>query len=360
MAYKNRNKSLEERNKDSKSSVRLRVNMEEAELITNFRRIQQEAEDNGMNVEDVKHGWLKSDKSSLFFTNPAYKSEVKKEFDILKESLLAEFAKFSPKYPTIKRVASVDEHLLVLDPADIHIGKLCTSFETGCEYNQQIAVQRVKEGVQGILNKTKGYNFDKILFVIGNDVLHTDTPRRTTTSGTPQDTDGMWYDNFLTGVQLYVDVINVLCQIADVHVVYNPSNHDYTNGFFLAQLIQTHFRQSKNVTFDVSISHRKYFTYGKNLIGTTHGDGAKTTDLPLLMAHESKDWTECKHRYIYTHHVHHKIAKDIMSVCVEALRSPSGTDSWHHRNGYQHAPKAVEGFIHHKEFGQIARITHLF
>jgi hypothetical protein len=49
-----------------------------------------------------------------------------------------------------------------------------------------------------------------------------------------------------------------------------------------------------------------------------------------------------------------------MSVCVETLRSPSGADSWHHRNGYQHAPKAIEGFIHHPEHGQVARLTHLF
>ena len=60
------------------------------------------------------------------------------------------------------------------------------------------------------------------------------------------------------------------------------------------------------------------------------------------------------------HHVHHKMAKDFIGVTVEALRSPSGTDSWHHRNGYQHVPKAVEGFIHEKEGGQIARFTHLF
>ena len=116
----------------------------------------------------------------------------------------------------------------------MHIGKLCTSFETGEDYNQQIAVKRVKDGVNGILDSSSGWNIDNILFVIGNDILHTDTPRRTTTSGTPQDTDGMWYENFLTGVRLYVDIINTLKQVADVHVQYNPSNHDYTNGFFLA------------------------------------------------------------------------------------------------------------------------------
>ena len=40
-----------------------------------------------------------------------------------------------------------------------------------------------------------------------------------------------------------------------------------------------------------SISHRKYFRYVTNLIGATHGDGAKQDDFPLLMAEEAAgDW----------------------------------------------------------------------
>jgi hypothetical protein len=72
------------------------------------------------------------------------------------------------------------------------------------------------------------------------------------------------------------------------------------------------------------------------------------------------EWSQTKHRYIYTHHVHHKTSKDYIGITVESLRSPSGTDSWHSRNGYQHAPKAVEAFLHCKHNGQIARITNLF
>jgi hypothetical protein len=171
----------------------------------------------------------------------------------------------------------------------------------------------------------------------------------------------MWYDNFRIAKKLYIDVIEMLISIADVHFVFNPSNHDYTNGFFLADAIESWFHNNTNITFDCSIAHRKYTQYGKNLIGTTHGDGAKTQDLPLLMAHEaSKEWADSKHRYVYTHHVHHKSSKDYMGVCVESLRSPSGTDSWHHRNGYAHSPKAVEGFIHHKENGQVARLVNIF
>ena len=340
--------------------IRVRVYPDELEALNNLRNLWNAAIDNGTDPREVKHGWIKSKESSLFIKNHNYKEPetiaIEKSFN----ELLEAFKEYSPKDPTIVREKTKESHLLVVDPADIHIGKLCRAFETGQEYNSQIAVKRVKEGVQGLLNKSQGFNIDKILLVIGNDILHTDTPKRQTTSGTPQDTDGMWYDNFLDGVRLYVDLIEMLMQVADVHVTFDPSNHDYTSGFYLSQLIATHFRNSGNITFDVSISHRKYFTYGSNLIGSTHGDGAKTNDLPLLMAHESSDWGKCKHRYIYTHHVHHKTAKDIMSVCIESLRSPSGADSWHHRNGYIHAPKAVEGFLHHPIHGQIARLTHLF
>lgn len=286
-------------------------------------------------------------------------------FKAFYEQMLKDIADIPNKPKTIGRVNTDDikqddEHLLMIDPADIHIGKLAESFETGEDYNNQIAVQRVREGVEGILHKARGFRVDKILFVGGNDILHIDTPRRMTTSGTPQDTDGMWYSNFLIAKQLYIEVLSRLLQVADVHFVYNPSNHDYTHGFFLADVIQTYFRDCSNITFDCSIAHRKYFVYGENLIGTAHGDGGKTQDLPLTMAHESPDWSSCKHKYFYIHHFHHKVSKDYMGVCVEALRSPSGTDSWHHRNQYQHAPKAIEGFIHHPKFGQIARLTHLF
>lgn len=333
------------------------VPSEMVDTVKELNAIYQESKKLGLDVEDVKHGWLKTQDASMFFTNPLYK---KKEEDGFYNELIEDLQSFSPSFPVIKRTPSKEGHLLVISPADVHVGKLAMAFETGDEYNVNIAVERVLKGVQGILDKTSGFNIDQIVFVAGNDILHTDNPKRMTTSGTPQDTDGMWYSNFLVAKQLYVDVLMMLMPVADVHFTFNPSNHDYTNGFFLADVIKTWFRNCDNITFDCSISHRKYYKYHNNLIGTTHGDGAKQGDLPLLMAHESKEWSTCKHRYIYTHHVHHKTAKDHIGVTIESLRSPSASDSWHHRNGYTGVPKAIEGFIHHKEFGQVARLTHIF
>jgi hypothetical protein len=342
------------------ANCKVRLNQAEQEIINQYRRIHNEAIEQGVNPKDVKHGWLKSDNSSLFFKNPDY-DDGRISFEQLKNELIKDMQEHAPLYPKIKREKSKEGHLLVIDPADVHIGKLCSSFETGEDYDSDTAVQRVFEGVQGIINKSSGWDIDKILFIGGNDILHVDTPHKTTTSGTPQDVSGMWYDNFLKAKKLYVDVLIQLIGIADVHFTFNPSNHDYMSGFFLADVIQTWFKNNQHISFDCSIAHRKGYKYHGNLIGTTHGDGAKTNDLPLLMATEFPVWwASTKHRYVYTHHVHHKTSKDFAGVTVESLRSPSGTDSWHARNGYQHAPKAIEGFIHHKEHGQIARLTHLF
>ena len=278
----------------------------------------------------------------------------------VRDSLIEEMRSYAPKYPKVKYKESKESHCLVFDPADIHIGKIASSFETGEDYNSQIAVSRVMNGLEGILNKAKGFNFDKVIFVAGNDILHVDSPGNTTTSGTRQDVDGMWYDAFLMAKKLLVDVIELLMQVAPVEVVFNPSNHDFMSGFMLLDSVSSWFHKSEDVTFDCDMSHRKYTKYYDNLICTTHMDGAKMDLLPVLVAQESKMWDSTTRRYVYGHHVHHKIAKDYPGITLETLRSPSAADSWHHRNGYQHSPVAVEAFIHHKKEGQICRITENF
>ena len=342
------------------NSARFRLKQDEIEILMQYRGIKEATDEAGVDDKDVKHGWLKTKQASLFFKNPNFKVEELNEIQKIKDECINEVKKYAPKYHAIETIKSTDTHLLVIDIADLHIGKLATAFETGEDYNSQIAVKRAKDGLQGILNKAKGFDIDKILFVAGNDILHTDNTRRTTTSGTPQDTDGMWYDNFIMAKNLYIELLEKLMSFAEVEVVYNPSNHDYTHGFFLMQLIEAHFSKS-SIRFNVDLKHRKAFKYGNNLIGTTHGDGAKIENLPLLLATEFPIlWSETKHRYIYSHHIHHKTSKDFIGVTFETLRSPSGSDSWHSKMGYTGVPRAVEGYVHHKEFGQIARLTHIF
>ena len=213
---------------------------------------------------------------------------------------------YSPDYEKIKRKKG--NHLLVINPADIHIGKYASALETGEEYDCETAVMRVLEGVQGLIKKAEGFDIDKVLFCIGNDILHTDTVFSSTTKGTFQDSDGKWWEHYEIALMLYVKCVEMLREIAPVDVLHSMSNHDYQSGFHLAHTLKSWFRKAEDVRFDVSVSARKYYQYGKNLIGLEHGDGAKMDKLPLLMANEKpKEWSETTHRYWYLHHLHHKI-----------------------------------------------------
>ena len=342
------------------SNLRRRISPDEFEVVQKYREekskheaLEKECLEKGIPMESVNYYWYKSEKFSL---------NVKNNFSVedLFNNIIQEVKQYSPKYPKVDYKKHNEPHLLVIDPADIHLNKLARAIETGDEYNHAIAFDRVKEAVIGLLNRSRGYSIENILLIIGNDILHVDSPSNNTTKGTAQDVSLMWYDAFKMAQRLITECIEILVQVAPVHVVYNPSNHDYTSGFYLAQVIEAWFSKSKDVTFDITPAHRKYYKYHNNLIGSTHGDGAKEHDLPLLMAHESPDWSSTKHRYIYTHHIHHKKSKDYLSVNVEAMRSPSGADSWHHKSGYQHAPKGIDAFIHHPKHGQVARLTHIF
>ena len=357
---KSRKRNLKDHHsrRSGKGNPKYRLNEQEANLIREYRRIQQEAESAGLNPKDVHSGWIKSKEASIYFKNPHHKQEDVKK---LYKDLVKDLKEYSPEYPTIKRPKQIDGHLFFCCPSDLHIGKLCKSFVSGEEYNSQIAVLRALEGVRGCIEKAKGFHIDKVVFLLSGDLLHVDNLRNTTTAGTPQDVDGLFSDNFLLAKRLMVEIIELLMQLADVHVMYTSGNHDHISGFLMAQILQTHFRKSKNITWDISLQMRKYYRYNETLIGSCHGDKVKWGLLPMLMADESRDWSDTKYRYMFTQHVHHKVTNDFIGVTLESLRSPSEADSWHHKSGYQSSNnKAIESFIFHKQHGQVARITHLF
>ena len=346
---------------------RYRLKEDEWKLIDEYRvdkeaknLLADECNEVGIDVNSVSHYWYKSKKFSIFAKPNEY---TRDEFLKSIEDLISNY---SPSYPHIDYPKREDGHLLIINPADVHIGKFADSLETGEDYNIEIAKERVREGVKGILRNAEGFPIEKILFCIGNDILHTDNTMGSTTRLTPQDTDGKWFRHFTEALELYVEIVEMLIQIAPVDCVHSMSNHDYMSGFHLAHALKSWYRNTDSVYVDADPKHRKYYSWKNSLIGLTHGDGAKLNNLPLHMAQEEpKMWAETKYRYWYLHHLHHKQRYKFMSsfdnigVTVEFLRSPSGTDSWHFSKGYTGSIKAVEGFIHNK-YGQIAHLTHIF
>jgi len=336
----------------------------------------------GFDGDNWSHGWLKSDTASIFIRN----KDGVMDYMQIRDELVDEMREYAPKYPTIKRT-KLGSHLLVVDPADVHFGKLSVFDETHETYNLEVARQRFERGIDELITKASMFDIHSVVLVVGNDILHVDNPKRTTTSGTPQDTDGMWWEAYNVAKRCYISAVERLLTLGDVKLVFCPSNHDFMSGFMLTDSIVSWFCKNKNVTAHASMTHRKYLKYGNNLLGFTHGDGAKNSDLPNLMMTEVRG-TDYKYGYWLIHHGHHKdkfikraghkksermeedklLITEIQtgmkvdpqnSISVEMVRTPSSADRWHDTNGYKNV-QAMEVFLFHASGGQVARLTHHF
>ena len=324
--------------------------------------------------------WHKTKEYSSYFIN----EEAIEEDNNRHSEMLADLRKLAPRYKK-RKIDPVGEHLLFIPNADIHVGKWAGAEETGAEYNMKIAVDRVRVATDALVSKAMIFGVKQFVVCLGNDVLHTDNGK-TTTNGTPQDNDGTFFRNFRMAKAMYIGMIEQLALHGDVLLVHVPSNHDWRSGYTLSEAVSERFHFHPNVKTMITERHRKYIVYGQNLIMVTHGDGVKEKDLHWHLATEgSKPWSKTKFRYIYLGHLHHKIRKidghqklrlekDLIgfteiaskfhsepedNVEIEYVRSPSGADGWHDRNGYTSKP-AMEVFLHHPQDGQVARFTHFF
>lgn len=335
-------------------------------------------------IAPLHSGWIKSDGASMYFQMPKGGDDKNTVLEAIRGAIDDLKDETFPEYEL--RAAPEGECLLVIDLADVHVGKLCVESETGYTYSRDVAVRRMVEGTRELIRKSSGMGIGRVLFVLGNDILHVDNSKATTTSGTPQDTHGTIHQLYRDAFAGYVKCIELARLTAPVDLIFCPSNHDWVMGWCLAREVGAWFRNAPDVTateYNMSEIHRKYYRFGNNLIGLTHGDGAKEADLyPLMMTEAREHVSDCPHKYIYVHHFHHKVRKQagVVShkrekdhigmttmhnairsmegdnVQIEYVRSPSPPDGWHHRKGYINR-QAVECFVHHPYDGQDGRFT---
>jgi hypothetical protein len=316
------------------------------------------------------------------------KEERTEFFEEIRASISDAMASVRPDLPA--RFHEAENCLLVLDPADVHIGKLSIRSETGFSYDIDIAAHRLVEGSRLLLTKGKALGATRVLLVIGNDIAHIDSPKRTTTSGTPQDTSGSIFSIYRAASKGYRDIVQMALDMKlAVDVVFCPSNHDWVLGFTIAQELAAWFSGHPNFSatnYNISEKHIKYYRFGGNLMMFTHADGAKEADLPQIMLVEARHHiAECPHRYAYLHHYHHRMrrglgvrpmqrekdhiamtatgvgpgAQEGDNLDIVYVRSPSPPDGWHHRNGYLNR-QAVEAFLHHPDEGRKVTLTEWF
>lgn len=272
------------------------------------------------------------------------------------------------KYQTWAYPKITEHNLLEINIFDLHIGKLCWSDEVNNNYDTKIAKARFVHAIETLVQRVKGYQFERIVFPVGNDFFNVDNHINTTTQGTRQDEDSRWQKTFRTGVHLLVYGIDVLRQLAPVDVLVIPGNHDGTKSFFLGETLAAWYRDDKCVKVNNSANPRKYYEYGNVLIGYTHGNNEKHEALRSLMAHESREaWARTIYKEFHVGHQHRKLSekhvvksdflKEELGVVIRAMSSLAGTDSWHHTMGYVGPVRAAEAFLWNKQTGLIGNFN---
>ena len=110
---------------------RYRLSEDEWRLIDDYRQDKEnkallEKECNEAFEIDVvlgHHYWYKSKRFSIFANQTTFKDEFLKSIEDL-------ISNYSPSYPSIDYPKLKEGHLLVINPADVHIGKYADALET--------------------------------------------------------------------------------------------------------------------------------------------------------------------------------------------------------------------------------------
>lgn len=297
---------------------------------------------------------------------PLYHIEVRlvrKTNEIRVRSFVSDMIKdaknHAPKYSKINYPKLDGNMMYEIDMPDIHFGRLTWGEESGDDYDIKIAKEVVNRTLEKLLSYAKLFPIKKILFPLGNDFFNVNSKSNTTVNGTPQQEDTRWQKTFRLGRELAVSMIEKCAQVAPVDVLIIKGNHDEEKMFYMGDGIWCWFNNNPNVHIDNGAKGRKYYLYGKNLIGFTHGNEEKLDRLPSIMPTEVPDlWAKSTYREWHLGHKHKKYeTQEENGVIIRMLRSLVPIDAWTYDSGFVGAQRAAESFVWDAKRGLIAQFT---
>lgn len=261
--------------------------------------------------------------------------------------LVGKLRDYSPRVPRTKFGYKVGDCLLTPCLFDAHVGK-----PTKENVSEMYAAALV-----GLITRAYncGYNVDKILFPVGNDLSHYDTLKQTTTGGTQVSTDMSMYEIIDTVCLMMIDAIKELEQIAPVHVALVPGNHDRLSVYWLGQTLAAYFHNDDNVFVDNSKTYRKYHLWNNIFHAMTHGNEEKKSTLPSVMAvEEPVMWGKSTYREILTGHYHKQatvihLIDEKHGIVERYIPSIGDSDDWHSLKAFIGNNRVAEALIHTKE-----------
>ena len=241
---------------------------------------------------------------------------------------------------------------------DNHFGMLAWDEETGDNYDLKIADRYYMNAVYDLISKASHLKLDRIIFPIGQDFFHINSPAMATPrAGNRLDVDGRFAKVLEAGKMAVLKAIEACRQVAKVDVMWIPGNHDPETSYSLIQIASAYYRNDSRVRVNTSPRARKCFVYGVNAIGYTHGCDEPTKSLPSIFRDDFREWADATHKEIHIGHLHKIKEMDFVTAdtfqktTVRIIPSLCSTDAWHYSKGYIGKKKAAQAFIWHKKDG---------
>lgn len=279
------------------------------------------------------------------------------QFEIIREAIADLAGDLRGLLPPIASPSTVDCDLLTVIPmGDPHFGMMAWAKESGENFDLAIAEDVTTRAVDRLCALSPASETAMLLNL--GDFYHADnSSNRTPRSGANLDVDGRFQKIAQVGFRAMVRCIRrMLEKHQRVIVRNNNGNHDPHQAFMLSLALDAMFHDEPRVEVDMSPSSFFYHRFGKVLIGSTHGDGAKLDALPLIMAHDMPDdWAASKFRVFHCGHFHHDQLKDHPGCTVETHQTLASTDAWHRHQGYR-SQRGMKAIVYHREFGEVNRI----
>lgn len=251
----------------------------------------------------------------------------------------------------IEKFENVYDRVLLINISDLHLNKYSS------DYNINEAKGRYSKALDFFISES---NAGKCILIIGEDFFNIDTINKTTTRGTPQDTEVDVYKMFEEGLLFLKEKINLLSyNFSRVKVILVQGNHDKLLSYALIKALEQCYYTDNNVEFDSNVSNRKYITIGNSLIGLGHLDNENEKQKPFLMQNEVKEkYGKSKYNYFISGHFHNYSVEDIGGIQYIRLPSLSGKDSWHDEVGFITSNKSAIALEFDKEKGLVNKIIY--
>ena len=245
------------------------------------------------------------------------------------------------------------EFVLEIPMMDVHFNKVSDERITGNYSNSETIKTDFLSVIYYFLSKAQDKTIKEIIFPIGQDYFNSEASG-TTTHGTPQDNDLPADLMFEEGTNLLFQAIELCRAVAPVKIDYVAGNHDTNIGYYAASSLKRAYELAdiKGVEFDI-LPKRKYYEFGKCLIGYTHGNKERTRiEKENIMQVEAPEaWGRTKFREWHVGHEHHEEVRELGGIKYRKINSITANDNWHYESGYVGSLRMAQAFLWHKELG---------